>query len=100
MSSGFRKCGIYPLDKEIIPKEAFAPSLPFDHAIFAKPSDSSSSCSNAFTAVSSTLSLNLANDSDWNNNEDISGYYDDASTFRSQSFEQVKPDRSVRRICS
>ncbi|KAH3801714.1 hypothetical protein DPMN_155375 [Dreissena polymorpha] len=28
--SGFRKCGIYPVDRNAIPKTALAPSVPFD----------------------------------------------------------------------
>ncbi|CAC5420943.1 unnamed protein product [Mytilus coruscus] len=58
ITSGFRKCGIYPTNKDMIPKEAFAPSQPFDHLPFTSPVKSTTSTSSEANAAISCTSSN------------------------------------------
>ncbi|CAC5366815.1 unnamed protein product [Mytilus coruscus] len=58
ITSGFRKCGIYPTNKDMIHKEAFAPSQPFDHLPFTSPVKSTTSTSNEANAAITCTSSN------------------------------------------
>ncbi|CAC5401576.1 unnamed protein product [Mytilus coruscus] len=58
ITSGFRKCGIYPTNIDMIPKEAFAPSQPFDHLPFTSPVKSTTSTSSEANAAITFTSSN------------------------------------------
>ncbi|VDI18810.1 Hypothetical predicted protein [Mytilus galloprovincialis] len=68
ITSGFRKCGIYPINKYMIPEEAFAPSQPFGNLSFSstiKSTTFTSSETNAeikYTSSNENLQQNSSKD--------------------------------------
>ncbi|CAG2198780.1 unnamed protein product [Mytilus edulis] len=100
ITSGFRKCGIYPINKDMIPKEAFAPSQPFDNLSFTSTVKSTTSTSSeanaAITYTSSNENLQQNSSKDLNEVQDLdSDQNKETGTSYDHHIEQSMSERTV-----